>query len=335
MNMMVLAQAGGSEISGFMSQPFVGPVLGMTCVLAILLIAVVGLLIYVRRRKASQATAAMPIPAGFAPYESTSHDMPDLDVLVNTAGMGQPAPAAAPAAPPPARAVRKGTFLIAVNDGDATEAVEIMTILRDVMDGHLIVQMGDKAYQSVNNDTEFKERFNKVMRELAQVVGKPVSQPAPPVTTAPTAAPEPAEIEPPVQTEAPTPSLADLMQSEQPPAPKPRPSAPPPPRVGAMPGDLPSFKLDDNPFERPKRGKKLDLKPVPELNIAGAIEAYLQYKISNTPEYQTHSIHIYPSPDGGVSIEVDGRFYDAVGDIPDDNTREFIAGAIQEWQERH
>ena len=102
-----------------------------------------------------------------------------------------------------------------------------------------------------------------------------------------------------------------------------------------MPGDLPSFKLDDNPFERPKRGKKLDLKPVPELNIAGAIEAYLQYKISHTPDYQSRSIHIYPSPDGGVSIEVDGLFYDSVGDIPDNDTREFIAGAIQEWQERH
>ena len=102
-----------------------------------------------------------------------------------------------------------------------------------------------------------------------------------------------------------------------------------------MPGDLPSFKLDDNPYERPKRGQKKEVKPVPELNIAGAIEAYLQYKLHNTPEYAGHSIHIYPSPDGGVSIEVDGRYYDAVGDIPDTEVREFIAGAIQEWQDRH
>jgi hypothetical protein len=330
MNMIVLAQTAGNELSGFMGQPFVGPVLGMTCVLAILLIAVVATLLYVRRRKNAQYAASIPMPASFATAESIGHDMPDLDVLVNTSGLAQSAQTVSQSASP-TRAVRKGTFLVAVNDGDATEAVEIMTILRDVMDGHLIVQMGDKAYQSVNNDTDFKERFNKVMRELAQVVGKPVSQSA---ATAPAVESEPTEVEPPAQTEVSTPSLADLMQPEQPSVPKPRPSAPPPPS-GVMPGDLPSFKLDDNPFERPKRGKKLDLKPVPELNIAGAIEAYLQYKISHTPEYHSRSIHIYPSPDGGVSIEVDGHFYDSVGDIPDTETREFIAGAIQEWQERH
>ena len=254
--MMVLAQAAGNELTGFMQQQFVGPVVGMICVFGILLVSVVALLIFVRRRKNAQAASAMPMPASFAPFESMGHDMPDLDQLVNTAGLGQFAPAA-----PPARAVRKGTFLVAVNDGDATEAVEIMTILRDVMDGHLIVQMGDKAYQSVNNDTEFKERFNKVMRELAQVVGKPVSQPAAPVVSAPAEDAEPAEVEPPAPVEAPTPSLSDLMQPEQPPAPKPRPSAPPPPPAGMMPGDLPSFKLDDNPFERPKRGKKLISNP--------------------------------------------------------------------------
>ncbi|MEO8611946.1 MAG: hypothetical protein ABI690_28870 [Chloroflexota bacterium] len=329
--MMVLAQAAGNELTGFMEQPFVGPVLGMTCVLAILLVAVVATLIYVRRRKNAQFASSMPMPPSFVTSESLGHDMPDLDDLVSTTGFMQPAPVAAP----PARAVRKGTFLVAVNDGDATEAVEIMTIMRDVMDGHLIVQMGDKAYQSVNNDTEFKERFNKVMRELAQVIGKPVSQP-PALGAAPQ--PNTTEVEEEDEPQAPTPSLADLMQPEEPaPAPpKPRPTAPPPPPpAGRMPGDLPSFKLDDNPYERPKRGQKADIKPVPELNIAGAIEAYLQYKLSHTPDYQGRSIHIYPSPDGGVSIEVDGHFFDAVGDIPDTDTREFIAGAIQEWQERH
>ena len=329
--MILLAQIDNGDFSGFMSQQFVGPVLGMICIFTILLIAVVATLVYLRRRKGAQAASSMP--ASFATAESVGHDLPDLDLLVNTAGLAQPAPAASPAAP--VRAVRKDTFLVAVNDGKTTEAVEIMTILRDVMDGHLIVQMGDKAYQSVNNDAEFKERFNKVLRELAQVVGKPVSQPAAPVAAAPATESEPAEVEQAVEPELPTTPPADLMQPVEPVAPKPRPSAPPPPPAGVMPGDLPSFKLDDNPYERPKRGQKKEIKPVPELNIAGAIEAYLQYKISQTPEYQTRSIHIYPSPDGGVSIEVDGSFFEAVGDITDTDTREFIAGAIQEWQERH
>lgn len=337
--MIVLAQAAGSDFSAFMEQPFVGPVLGMVCVFGFLLIAVVATLVYVRRRKAQQQQPIMAAPS-FAGDMGSSHDMPDLDLLLNTAGMAQP-PAPAVAASTPTRSVRKGTFVVAVNDGDATEAVEVMVILRDLVDGKLIVQMGDKAYQSVNSDADFKDRFNKIMRELAQVVK--------PITTAVSSAPAPtqsyeqaavenidADIDIDEEVEPATPSLADLMQPTTPTEPpKPRPAAPPPPLSGVMPGDLPSFKLDDNPYERPKRGQKKEVKPVPELNIAGAIEAYLQYKLRNTPEYAGNSIHIYPSPDGGVSIEVDGRYYDAVGDIEDAEIREFIAGAIQEWQDRH
>lgn len=333
--MIVLAQAAGNELTGFMQQPFVGPVLGMLCIITILLIAVLATLVYVRRRKAAQNAQAIPAMPGYVTAETVGHDMPDLDLLVDTAGMAQttpvaPSPMAAPIVPP-TRTPRKGTFSIAVNDAATTEAVEIMTILRDVMDGHLIVQMGDKTYQNVNNDPEFKERFNKVLRELAQVVGKPVSvQPAPPAPAASVATERPQTIE----AEPEAPSLADLMQPDEPAPPRPRPSSPLP-AAGAIPGDLPSFKLDDNPYEPPKRGQKKEVKPVPEINIAGAIEAYLQYKINHTPEFQGRSIHIYPSPDGGVSIEVDGRFFDAVGDISDTATREFIANAIQEWQERH
>jgi hypothetical protein len=325
--MILLAQTDSGELTGFLQQPFVGPVLGMLCVVSFLLIAVIGALVYVRHRKA-QSEPVMTAPS-FAVDTSISHDMPDLDLLVNTAGMTQPA-----APPTPTRTVRKGTFVVAVNDGDATEAVEVMVILRDLVDGKLIVQMGDKAYQSVNNDADFKDRFNKVMRELAQVI-KPVGASAPASAQSADQSEDDssASVE---EVEPSTPSLADLMQpttSAEPP--KPRPAAPPPPPTGVMPGDLPSFKLDDNPYERPKRGQKKEVKAVPEVNIAGAIEAYLQYKLRHTPDYQGRSIHIYPSPDGGVSIEVEGRYYDAVGDIEDTEIREFIAGAIQEWQDRH
>src|SRR5262249_19689479 len=105
--------------------------------------------------------------------EGMGHEMPDLDLLVNTTGLSQPMPVAAS----PARTPRKGTFVVAVNDGDATEAVEVMTVLRDVVDGRLIVQMGDKAYQSVSSDRDFQERFNKVMRELGQNISQPATSP--------------------------------------------------------------------------------------------------------------------------------------------------------------
>ncbi len=309
---------GSSDFSSFMAQPFIGPVLSMMCFLGLLFIAVMVLLFYFRRRKAAQ----LQLQTDPVTFDASGHDMPDLNLLVESR---TPSPVAAssvsPAAPP--RTARKGTSMVAVNDGDATEAAEVMTILRDVVDGRLLVQMGEKTLLNVNNDAEFKERFMRIMRELGQVATKPPTAPAP---TAPEESPPDVE-EPPV-------SLASLVP---PPAPPSKPKAPPPPPPtpgGKMPGDLPSYRLEDNPIPERKRGQKMEMKPIPEVNIAGAIEAYLQYKIQNS-EYAGRSIHIYPAPDGGVSIEVDGRFYDAVGDIGDDSVREFIATAIQEWQERH
>ncbi len=324
--MIFLAQTSGDELSGFLQQPFVGPALAMVCFFGILLIVVVGILVYLRRRKALAAQAQIPPPPAYYTDDMPGNDMPDLDSLVSTAGLSAPPPPAPsqPAASAPVRAPRKGAMSISPVDGETTEAVEVMTVLRDLVDGRLIVQMGDKMYQNVAANPEFKERFNKIMRELGQITTRPVT-PAPPVE-------ETMEAE---QDEAEPATLGELIQPDKTAEPPRVPPPPPIPPSGKMPGDLPSFKLADNPVEKRKRGQKQDIQPVPEVNIAGAIEAYLQYKLHNTPEYQGRSIHIYPAPDGGVSIEVDGRFYDAVGDIEADDVREYIATAIQEWQERH
>ena len=88
-------------------------------------------------------------------------------------------------------------------------------------------------------------------------------------------------------------------------------------------------------MQKLKRWQKSDLPPVPEINIAGAIETYLQHKKSLTPEYANRSIHIYPAPGGGVSIEVDGKYFEAVSDVTDADVREFLSETISEWQDRH
>jgi hypothetical protein len=185
-----------------------------------------------------------------------------------------------------------------------------------VMDGSLIVQMGDKAYQNMNQDAEFRERFNKLMRELGQMVAQNG-------TTLPT----PANAAP-----MPEPDSSPIVQAN------PAPSYTPPPPVtadGKMPGDLPSFRLEDNPMQPVKRGQKAPKVSVPDLNIAGAIEAYLQHKLRHTPEFASRSLHIHPAPGGGVSIEVDGQFYDAVGDVADPGVRQFLSTTIEEWQSRN
>jgi hypothetical protein len=327
-----------SDIEQFMQQPFVGPVFSMMCFFAILLVVVIVGIVIVRQRRAARKTQeTTPAPSYYG--DMGGMEMPDLDSLVSVpsppSAAVQTAAATPQAAPPPARAARKGTFTVSLSDGPATEAVEVMSILRDVVDGSLIVQMGDRTYQNINSDADFKERFNKIMRELAQVVKAPSSVSATPVEPAPAA-----PVEPAITRDVPEFEAAEATAPVSPPVS----SAPPPPVVTSapnptgvpLPGDLPKFSLDDqSPLSMFRRGQKSDKKAVPEINIAGAIEAYLQYKLKNTPAYAGRSIHVYPSPDGGVSIEVDGQYFDAVGDVTDPGVREFLAATIQEWQERH
>jgi hypothetical protein len=334
-----------SDIEQFFQQPFVGPVFGMMCFFAILLVVViVGIVISRRRRAQRKARESAPVPSFYGGGDIGGMEMPDLDSLVSVPPSLTPAPGVAAVQPvitaaavtPPVHATRKGTFTVNLNDGPATEAVEVMSILRDVVDGNLIVQMGDKTYQSINSDTDFKERFNKIMRELAQAVKAPSGTPAPAASpeAAPTAPDEPVTAT--SMPEAIEPEASAPVMPPQPPAPAPAATSVPKPAGAPLPGDLPKFTLDDQtPLSMFRRGQKAEKKPVPEINIAGAIEAYLQYKLRNTPEYAGRSIHVYPAPDGGVSIEVDGQYFDAVGDVTDPSVREFLATTIQEWQERH
>ncbi|MBI1276530.1 MAG: hypothetical protein GC179_00235 [Anaerolineaceae bacterium] len=331
-----------SDFSEFLGQPFITTMLSILCVVFLLLVGTIAALVYVRRRKAQQKLAASA-PPGFvtaASYMSSGHDMPDLDLLVHTpaqqprqspAAAVAPAPAAA-SAPAPIRSARKGTFTVVPKDGSSTEAVEVLTILRDVVDGKLLVQMGESTYYNVNNNAEFKERFNKLMREVGQMVTKPAA----PTQTTVDHEPEAPAVE--TETASPLPAASDLTEANEPsflapkkPAVSPNTYAP----SGTLPGDLPSFKLEDNPMQKLKRGQKANLPPVPEINIAGAIEAYLQHKLAQTPEYANRSIHIYPAPGGGVSIEVDGKYFEAVSDVNDVEIREFLSDTITEWQERH
>jgi DNA polymerase-3 subunit gamma/tau len=297
-------------IGGFFQQPFVGVMFAMMCFFGLLLLVVVAFILRARNQRASAvAPAAVATGGGDA-------ELPALDMLLDTSSL------LAETSP---RQSRTGTFTLNLEDGDAVDAVEVMTVMRDVVNGNLIVQIGDKAYQSIaeHSDANTRDRFVTIMRELSQVASKSAQMPA--ASNPPAAEPK----------AAPPPPAKPKLSTTLPP--------PPPLEEGALPGDLPKFRLEDQPPPAPPPGlirgvlggKKAPSQPIPEINIAGAIEAYLQHKLRNTPEYAGRSIHVHPSPDGGVSIEVDGRYYNAVSDVEDAEVREFIATAIQEWQERH
>jgi hypothetical protein len=212
------------------------------------------------------------------------------------------------------------------------EAAEVMLVSRDLADGSLIIQIGDHAYGSAAEitDPEVRRRFAATMRELVRLSSDPgkAAAPRPAAESAPPAPPPVAQS--PVM-EAPAPTAPPV-----PPAP-PNPTAPPPrpPATGVpLPGDLPKFSTSD-PIPTSRRERREAIKqPIPEINIAGAIETYLQFKLMQTPEYAGRRIHVHPAPGGGVAIEVDGRMYEAVGDVEDPAVRAFLAATIQEWQDR-
>lgn len=303
----------------------------LACAPFLLLMSYFILAVYLRGRRASrnaqQPTAnaknAQPAAAdgrGLAALEALQavrrdydpEDLPELDVLVQSAA--QPAPEATPRQ----RVLSSQPLPVRLNTGEAVQAKEVLTVLRDERDGRLMILVGDVAYRSLANAPETKRTYNRLMNELDEMIVTP--------------------DEPPVEADqVPLPAALDA---------KPDPEAgayyrntPPPPTTpdGRMPGDLPSYRFDDNPAKIQSKGlgrQKVEFEAPPALDIATAIETYLQYRISYTPEFRGRNIHVLPSLDGGVRIQVDDRFYDAVDEIRDPETRAFIQTAIAEWQER-
>lgn len=306
------------------------------------------------REKAETVADAAPTTPDTATAASTTaaYDLPDLDMLVDDSGFereAEPAPPPAPAtpdtAPAPVPVSRDGH--IRLNTGETITAEEVVSVRRDTRDGRLVVYIDGVGYRSLVDVPDVKNRFVTVMKQLNRVVTQPDSL-AVEADDAPQSAPEPA------QQEKAKPQPADSVQveilppdAEQPAEPprkaKPKQAlgAPPPPdKDGAIPGALPSYNMDE--AVKPVKGGRFGLGPakyefaeVPELDIAGAIEAYLQHRIAYTPEFQGRNIHVHAAPGGvGVRIQVEDQFYDMVDEVEDADAREFISAVIEEWQSR-
>lgn len=272
-------------------------------------------------------------------------DMPDLDLLVDDLQDDPPVPPKPtnpvdepgflanpvqeiPTAPRPApsQPITKGQkYRVTLNTGDLIFTEEIVSIMRDPRDGRLVVYHEGTGYRTLIDTPDVKKEFVAIMRELSEVVTQPDENP------------------PEAALELDIPQEPDTVAApiEEAPMPAPKRTAPPPPISpdGAMPGDLPSFKLDDTKVEPTGKGlfgrPKFDFAAVEELDLGARIEAYLQHKLNYTQEYSGRNIHVRTAPGGGVRIQVDDNFYDAVGDVADPDVRAFLAETIQEWQDRH
>jgi len=296
----------------------------MFCGSCILLVIAI---VYIVRARSLKARAAVPAVVGMGMnvmpsmgYDSGSGDLPDLDSFGSEDSFKSAAPARASGS----------SYSVRLAEGETVEAVEVLTILRDVAEGGLIIRIGDKAYRNPPGlaDAEFKRRFHSTLRDL-NGAQQPIAAKAPALPPAPVA---------PVVTSTEEIAPVDVAAPLEQPNFDVPPVTPPSPRATASfppaPGDLPKFKMPDGPPVKPKRGQRPVAEPIPEINIAASIEAFLQHKLSLTPQYAMRSIHVRPALHGAVAIEVDGKFYDSVGEVDDTAVRSFLSSTIEEWQAR-
>ena len=223
-----------------------------------------------------------------------------LGPIVSFSGAGR----ASPAEPPP----RESSAPLPGQTASAPrDAVEVMRVWRDLADGSLIVDFGGQRYRHLSavQDADLRRRFLSLVRALNQMADL-----------------EPASSAKPSPASAPPPTGAVGLQNA----------------ISAIKGDEP----------RPSPGMLRQLgrvitgqPPTPAsspgfgVGIVGQIEDFLQYKLQHTPDFTGRSIHIRQSVSGvDVSIEVDGHFYEGVGDVADVDVREFLQATIQEWQNR-
>jgi hypothetical protein len=362
-----------SGLNGFFSQlPPIIPIVLFGSAFA--LFAVIAFFVWRRRVRAEKATGSgASVGFNTAPHmqadmRGSLGEMPDLDDLLAPTGAAPAVPVrvAAPVMGGSGTPGPNVPYTIRLADGSAVEAVETLVLLRDLIGGGLIARIGTTAHRLPlpPGEAEFARRLTALLRDAGRestepaapspapsappaneaAFMRPAEQPRPP---APPAQPPSGSARPVVEDamDTPLPEFDDIAPASPPappppPAPVPvQPPAPPRPAMAAppAPGDLPRFSLPSEPEAAPRFGrrpKKPTNEPIPEINIAGAIEAYLQHRIAQTPEWRGRSLHVSPAPGGGVTIEVDGRFYERVSEVEDAAARAFLQATIDEWQSR-
>jgi len=234
-----------------------------------------------------------------------------------------------------------------VSDGNT---VEVMRILRDLADGSILVEINGRQYRSLSEigDPQIGRQFigNALavaeFARLEKTAGK-VSDSSEQAQSArksmlPDQSSDEAVPLPWIQDDSESPKdssstlLGSLLPNDsappqyQPSAAYPQPPVPQPPVP--MPPVPPSATASSNDSSDDQENVS-----APK-SIADQIEELLQYRLQQSPHYARRSIHIRPALDGGVRVEVDGRFFDGVGDVADAGVKEFILSVVQEWEAR-
>ncbi|MBN1679473.1 MAG: hypothetical protein JW966_04225 [Anaerolineae bacterium] len=177
------------------------------------------------------------------------------------------------------------------------DSVELLRVWRDVADGSLILEIGGQRFSSLDDlrGVDLERRFLNVVHELDGVAG------AGKAPRAPRRQPSP----PPVEPADDDPEPASM-------------------RPGAMLRQMTRAAMGQTP------------KPVEEiapLSIGDQIEDLLQARLADMPQFAGRKIHVKPAIDGGVRIEVDGAFFEGIGEVDDDDVRDLLGDVVREWEE--
>jgi hypothetical protein len=186
------------------------------------------------------------------------------------------------------------------------DSIELLRVWRDVSDGSLIIEIAGQRFTSLADlrAANLDRRLMNVVRDLTTMLR--AMPPAPP-----TAAP-PSPLPAPPQAAAPN-------------------DKPAPPDDEGMPSLAPGALFKQ--MGRVARGYRPEsVEETPMLSIPDQIEALLQKRLVDHPEFAEREIHVRPSPHGGVRIEVDGEFFDGVGEVADDQVRALIQDVVREWE---
>lgn len=208
--------------------------------------------------------------------------------------------------------------------GRSADTIEVLRVLRDLADGSLIVEIDGKRYLSVRDftDPQIGRRFVGTVQALNAFIKAKDAPPSQVSTTQEAQTGEPLAV-PPV---APPPYSA---QPPEPPPPPSFPSASPAPEFPPLPEVNPVMALFRNPAKDLPKFEVTERK-----SMAEEIEELLQYRLTLTPELRLRSLHVRPSLDGGVQIDLDGQIFDGVGSVTDLQVQEFLRSVIQEWENR-
>jgi hypothetical protein len=199
---------------------------------------------------------------------------------------------------------------------------EIASLKRHLETQELVVKMNNNHYSSFHELSPTQQRR---LTFSSDVLVKWLAEPAP--------VPK-AEVVPEAETPA---QPGEIPHFEPPPVPaEPEPSQP-------QPGYIPPFTVDPVDEVKPVSTDLPDvvgdvLKPIPVppptfKSIAMQIDEILQAQLAGTA-LEGRGLSLSDAPDRGVRVSLDGKDYNGVMEVPDEEVRAAIRAAVLEWEKK-